>query len=262
MPSPLHQRLAAALLALLTAPAFLSAQAEDIYTYTNSQGDVVFTDHPTKGAKKITVTPPPPIPLTPINLPPPTPVAPPAVNPAAAGQTPAASPNALVPSVPMTPPPVTPAPMPSAPLATPGSPSLPAGDQLKAAQPTLTAPSAPAAATPPMTQRSNHYQTLQITEPKAGVVNARAGGTIFVQTELSPPLDITAGDRLRILIDGNTRVDDSTGNRFMISDLTPGTHAIIAVVMRQGKNIFQSNPVVIQLQPAAATPETSGGAPN
>ena len=220
-----------------------SAQAEDIYTYTNSQGDVVFTDHPTKGAKKITVNPPPPIPLTPIALPPTAPTTPAVPAPGAPAAA-SGTPGALVPSLPMTPPPI----------ATPGSPALPAGDQLHPANPTTTPPAQPAAqSTPPMARRSDHYQSLQITEPKAGIVTAHAGGTIFVQTELQPALDITAGDRLRILIDGTTRVDDSTGNRFMISDLTPGTHAIIAVIMRHGKNIFQSNPVVIQLQAAPAT---------
>ncbi len=231
-----------------------TAQAEDIYTYTNSQGDVVFTDHPTKGAKKITVTPPPAIPMTPINLPPPTPVAPPAAP--TPPNLPAGTSGSLVPSMPMTPP--------ATPIVTPGSPSLPAGDQLQPSAPQAKPAYTPLSTlnTPPVTQPSDHYQTLQITEPKAGPVAARAGGTIFVQTVLKPDLDVSAGDRLRILIDGTTRVDDSTGNRFMISDLTPGTHAIIATVMRHGKNIFQSNPVVIQLQDAPAAPANATNAPN
>lgn len=243
----------------LTAIPFTAAQAEDIYTYTNSQGDVVFTDHPTKGAKKITVTPPPTIPLTPITLPPPTPTAPAVPLPTPPSQ-PAGAAGAIVPSIPMTPPPT----QAVSPIATPGSPALPPGDQLQPStpRPAEPLPQTSAEHTPPMAQRSNHYQSLQITEPKAGSVTARAGGTIFVQTQLAPALDITAGDRIRILIDGNTRVDDSTGNRFMISDLTAGTHAIIAVIMRNGKNIFQSNPVVIQLQDAPATAGAPVFAPN
>ena len=105
----------------------------------------------------------------------------------------------------------------------------------------------------PPQKRNGHYDSLVITEPKAGPVTAHAGGTIFVQTKLTPALDLSVGDRMRIVIDGNTRVDGSTGQRFMISDLPSGTHAIIAIVMRKGKNIFQSNPVVIHLSQGADT---------
>lgn len=252
-------------LSLVLACALISGntQAEDIYTYTNSQGDVVFTDHPTKGAKKITVNPPPAIPLTPINLPPPTPPTPPVAAPAPVIP-PAGAGGSLVPSMSMTPPSAPTAPSVAAPIATPGSPSLPAGDQIQPSAPQAKPAYTPLSTlnTPPVSQPSDHYQTLQITEPKAGLVTAHAGGTIFVQTVLTPALDISAGDRIRILIDGTTRVDDSTGNRFMISDLTAGTHAIIAAVMRHGKNIFQSNPVVIQLQDAPATAAPPTNAPN
>ena len=244
----------AAFFALSLAP--LVAEAETVYKYINSKGEVVFTDQPTKGAQKLNIIPPPVIPLTPINLPPHTP-------PAAEPSKPGANAEAPKPSAPL---------IPSVQMQPPGAASTantdaskpavvanpPEQNQIKPApsETTANAPhiirqslpetQAPTPAIPPQ-KRNGHYQSLIITEPKAGPVTAHAGGTIFVQTKLSPELDLSVGDRMRIVIDGNIRVDDSTGQRFMISDLSPGTHAIIAIVMRKGKNIFQSNPVVIHL---------------
>jgi hypothetical protein len=234
----------------------MAAEAETIYKYTNSKGEVVFTDQPTKGAQKLNIIPPPVIPLTPINLPPTTTPATEPLKPAANTEA-SKSPAPLIPSLQMQPPgssstadtnpskpaavnppeynQITPAPA----KTTTNAPQI-IRQSLPEAQ-----PSSPAI---PPQERNGHYQSLIITEPKAGPVTARDGGTIFVQTKLSPVLDQSVGDRMRIVIDGNIRVDDSTGQRFMISDLTLGTHAIIAIVMRKGKNIFQSNPVVIDLK--------------
>ncbi|MHB1229617.1 MAG: DUF4124 domain-containing protein [Halothiobacillus sp.] len=197
-----------------------SVQAETIYKYTNSQGDTVFTDQPTQGAQKIIIDPPPVIPLTPINLPPSPPIPP------------AAIPNApLAPSIQMHPTPQAETPAP-APANIPMTPSAPAPVSTQV-DPQLTP--------------NGHYQSLAITEPLSGPVVAREGGTIFVQVKLTPALDIGAGDRMRILIDGDTRIDDSTGQRFLLNDMRNGPHSIIAVIMRHGQNIFQSNPVNITL---------------
>lgn len=245
-------------LAVLAAP---EAQAETVYKYTNSKGEIVFTDQPTKGAQKIDIIPPPVIPLTPINLPPSTPPAPNTAPSQPPTETGSPTPSApLVPSVQMRPPSETPAA--GGGMNQPATGNAPQQNQanIAPAEPTETAPriirqplpeaQTSTSAIPPQ-KRNGHYDSLVITEPKAGPVTAHAGGTIFVQTKLTPELDLSAGDRMRIVIDGNTRVDGSTGQRFMISDLPSGTHAIIAIVMRQGKNIFQSNPVVIQLSQGA-----------
>lgn len=250
-------------LATLAAQAFApsGAQAETVYKYTNSKGEIVFTDQPTKGAQKIDIVPPPVIPLTPINLPPSTPPAPAPAPSKPTTDTGSQTPSApLVPSVQMQPPSETPAAV--------GGMNQPATGNAPQQNQANVAPAEPAEAAPriirqplpeaqtstpaiPPQKRNGHYDSLVITEPKAGPVTAHAGGTIFVQTKLSPALDLSVGDRMRIVIDGNTRVDGSTGQRFMISDLPSGTHAIIAIVMRKGKNIFQSNPVVIHLSQGA-----------
>lgn len=233
----------------------LAAEAETVYKYINSKGEVVFTDQPTKGAQKLNIDPPPVIPLTPINLPPSTPPATEPSKPAANAESPKPS-APLVPSVQMQPQGAAPAADTAA--GKPDVSSTSQQDRITAtpAENTVNAPkivrqSLPetASSTPaiPPQNRNGHYQSLIITEPKAGTVTAHAGGTIFVQTKLSPELDLSVGDRMRIVIDGNIRVDDSTGQRFMISGLSPGTHTIIAIVMRKDKNIFQSNPVVIHL---------------
>ncbi|WP_290682054.1 DUF4124 domain-containing protein [Halothiobacillus sp. 15-55-196] len=234
----------------------MAVEAETIYKYTNSKGEVVFTDQPTKGAQKLNIDPPPVIPLTPINLPPSTPPATEPSKPAANAESPKPS-EPLVPSVQMQPQGTAPAV--DTPVGKPDVSSTSQQGRITAAPaentsnaPKIVRQSLPetVSSTPaiPPQNRNGHYQSLIITEPKAGAVTAHAGGTIFVQTKLSPELDQSVGDRMRIVIDGNTRVDDSTGQRFMISDLTPGTHAIIAIIMRKGKNIFQSNPVVIDLK--------------
>ncbi|WP_298219080.1 DUF4124 domain-containing protein [Halothiobacillus sp.] len=233
----------------------LVAEAETVYKYINSKGEVVFTDQPTKGAQELNIIPPPVIPLTPINLPP-------ATTPTTGSLKPTGNPEAtkpsapLIPSVQMQPPGATPTADPS--IGKPVAVNPPEQDQTKAAPSETTAntpqidrhllPEAQEStpAIPPQ-KRTGYYQSLIITEPKAGTAIAHAGGTIFVQTKLSPEMDLSVGDRMRIVIDGNIRVDDSTGQRFMISGLSPGTHAIIAIVMRKDKNIFQSNPVVIHL---------------
>lgn len=211
-------------LASLLVPA---VQAETIYSYTNSRGDTVFTDQPTKGARKIHVEPPPPIPLTPIDLPPAAPPRPASTTVAPAAESPASSvpSQPLVPSMLMHPPEESPAPA-SAP----------------------TPPPAPVMAAPKASMSGHgHYQSLEITEPRSGMVKAHPGGTIFVQVKLAPALDVSVGDRIRIVIDGEDKVEDSTGHRFMISGLSEGEHTLIALVTRQGKNIFQSRPVAIHL---------------
>lgn len=225
------------LVGCLIAAALATAQAETIYTYTNSQGDRVFTDEPTKGARKIHVDPPPPIPLTPINLPPYTPPPSAPVGSQAASQSAPQAP--LVPSVQM---PVTEAPA--------------SGSGPRAEPPTVLPPSAskpaPLVSTTVSPAARGHYQTLSISEPHSGPVAAHPGGTIFVQVRITPALDVSAGDRIRIVIDGEDKVEDSTGHRFMISGLSNGEHTLIALVSRQGKNIFQSSPVVIHLTGAAS----------
>ncbi|HUN00583.1 MAG TPA: DUF4124 domain-containing protein, partial [Halothiobacillus sp.] len=245
------------LLAVCLSPLAHSASAETVYKYTNSQGDTVFTDQPTKGAQKITIDPPPVIPLTPINLPPSAPAAP-----ITAAPLPNTAPN-TVPNAPLVPS------MQMPPVTQSGTPALPQGDSMTHLAPPAAPSSHPqmirsplpesAAPAVPRVAPNGHYQSLVITEPSAGPLTAREGGTIFVQVKLNPALDVTAGDRMRIVIDGNVQVDDSTGQRFMLSNLTDGSHTLIAIVMRHGQNIFQSNPVVIQvsggLPPASIAPK-------
>lgn len=219
-----------------------TAHAETIYSYTNSQGDRVFTDQPTKGAKKIHVDPPPTIPLTPIELPRAAPLPP------HGGQANGAEPKNEAQSSP-------PSPLPAAPLVpsvlmhTPDKSPPPLAPQMPQS-PGAEIVHLPSGASSAAAEHG-HYQSLVISEPRAGVVKAHPGGTIFVQIKLVPELDVAVGDRIRIVIDGEDKVEDSTGHRFMISGLTNGEHTLIALVARQGKNIFQSPPVVIRLSGAA-----------
>lgn len=222
-----------------------TAHAETIYSYTNSQGDRVFTDQPTKGAKKIHVDPPPTIPLTPIELPRATPLPPHRgqANGAEPKNEAQSSPPSSTPAVPLVPSVLMHTPDESPPPQAPQIPQIPQSPGAAIVH----QPSGPSGS--PAEQ--GHYQSLAISEPRAGAVKAHPGGTIFVQIKLVPELDVAVGDRIRIVIDGEDKVEDSTGHRFMISGLTNGEHTLIALVARQGKNIFQSRPVVIRLSGAA-----------
>lgn len=58
-------------LAILLVLPLGAASASTIYSYTDAQGNTVFTDEPRDGAERIEVDPPPPIPLRQLDLPPP-----------------------------------------------------------------------------------------------------------------------------------------------------------------------------------------------
>lgn len=242
-----------ALTTLPTRPGFADDGGTTIYKYIDGDGNIVFTDHPTKGAEKIHVDPPPPIPLTPIEMPGQTPRsdrkqtstdAPP--------QQPQDAPQPSVPQVQMKPP----APASAPPPAPEGSNPPPAAAGTMSPPPS--APTTAAAQNPPAsTARAAEnapYRFLRVTSPRPGLQIAKPGGTIIVQLAVNPPLNAAVGDRFRITIDGDTMVDDSTAPRHMISGLKPGPHTLIAMVIRQvsnrAENLIESKPLRFELAKA------------
>lgn len=248
--------IAFALLALTAGNATALADDTTIYKYIDSDGNIVFTDHPTKGAEKIEVNPPPPIPMTPVEIPE-TPTKPVKPNPAETHPEPKAS---AVPQIRMTPEggtePVqqdnTPAPL-----------SQPATKMLQAPATPVPAPSTTPAnndttaaqTTTPTPATSPDYQSLRVTSPTPGLQIAKPGGTIIVQLALTPTLNAAAGDRFRIVIDGTTMVDDSTSERHLISGLKPGQHTLVGMVIRQrnnhAQNLIESKPLIFELAKAS-----------
>lgn len=107
---------------------------------------------------------------------------------------------------------------------------------------TSSAESAPAsdAATPPAV-----YQHLAITEPVDGEVASRPHGSITIELAIQPGLQ--RDDRVFILVDGQPRVQESTGRRHLINGLAPGRHELVAQIRRNGEVLLESAPVGFQL---------------
>ena len=117
---------------------------------------------------------------------------------------------------------------------TDGAPDMPSG--------TSSAEPAPAAdaATPPAA-----YQHLAITEPVDGEVASRPHGSITIELAIQPGLQ--RDDRVFILVDGQPRVQESTGRRHLINGLAPGRHELVAQIRRNGEVLLESAPVGFQL---------------
>lgn len=89
------------------------------------------------------------------------------------------------------------------------------------------------------------YRHLAIVEPTDGEVASRLQGSITVALVMQP--NLRDGDRIRILVDGEARVRDSTGRRHLINGLTSGEHVLVAQIHRDGEVIKESAPVRFQL---------------
>ena len=182
--------------------------AAKIYQYTNSAGETVFTDEPVEGATVHEVEDAPVIPMTPVNVPEPR-----QGEPAPTGRS---EPSADVPSY------------------------APAGSGE-----TADAEDGREAASREAADEPAGYRHLAIVEPADGEVASRLQGSITVALVMQP--NLRGGDRIRILVDGEARVRDSTGRRHLINGLTPGEHVLVAQIHRDGEVIKESAPVRFQL---------------
>ena len=182
--------------------------AAKIYQYTNSAGETVFTDEPVEGATVHEVEDAPVIPMTPVDMPEPR-------------QKPSATTDRTGPS----------ADVPAYAPAGSGETADAAADREGASREAADEPAG--------------YQHLAIVEPADGEVASRLQGTITVSLVMQPNLH--SGDRIRILVDGEARVRDSTGRRHLINGLTPGEHVLVAQIHRDGEVVEESAPVRFQL---------------
>lgn len=89
------------------------------------------------------------------------------------------------------------------------------------------------------------YRHLSIVEPADGEVASRLQGSITVELAMQPNLQ--DGDRIRILVDGEPHVRDSSGRRHLINGLAPGKHVLVAQIHRDGEVVKESAPVRFQL---------------
>lgn len=182
--------------------------AAKIYQYTNSAGETVFTDEPVEGATVHEVEDAPVIPMTPVDMPEPR-------------QEPSVATDRTGPS----------ADIPAYAPAGSGETADAAADREGASREAAGEPAG--------------YQHLAIVEPADGEVASRLQGTITVSLVMQP--NLRSGDRIRILVDGEARVRDSTGRRHLINGLTPGEHVLVAQIHRDGEVVKESAPVRFQL---------------
>lgn len=182
--------------------------AAKIYQYTNSAGETVFTDEPVEGATVHEVEDAPVIPMTPVDVPEPR-------------QDEPVSTDRSAPSAD--------APRDTATGSGEASGTTTGGE----------------AASREAGGESAGYQHLAIVEPADGEVASRLQGSITVALVMQP--NLRGGDRIRILVDGEARVRDSTGRRHLINGLAPGEHELVAQIHRDGEVIKASAPVRFQL---------------
>ncbi len=93
------------------------------------------------------------------------------------------------------------------------------------------------------------YDHFQIVEPVDGEVASRVSGSITIELVIQPALQ--SGDRLRVLIDGQPYVKDSTGRRHLVNGLPPGEHVITAQIRRDGEVVREAPAVRFRLITAA-----------
>ena len=105
------------------------------------------------------------------------------------------------------------------------------------------APTSEPAAEPSLQPAS--YERLAIIEPVDGEVASRPHGSITIELAIEPALQ--RDDRIFILVDGQARVQDSTGRRHLVNGLASGRHELIAQIRRNGTVLRESAPVGFQL---------------
>ncbi|WP_322521362.1 DUF4124 domain-containing protein [Guyparkeria halophila] len=182
--------------------------AAKIYQYTNSAGETVFTDEPVEGATVHEVEDAPVIPMTPVDVPEP--------RQGDAGSTDRSAPSA----------------------------DAPRNTATGAGEASGTTTGGEAASREAGDEPAG-YQHLSIVEPADGEVASRLHGSITVELVMQP--NLRSGDRIRILVDGEARVRDSTGRRHLLNGLAPGAHELVAQIHRDGEVIKESAPVRFQL---------------
>lgn len=114
-------------------------------------------------------------------------------------------------------------------------------------RPVAPPPTTPSTTLPPgsmpdeAAETSYSYDRLTIVEPVDGEVASRMRGSITIQLAIEPGLH--SDDRVFILVDGEPRVRDSSGQRHLINGITPGVHELVAQIRRDGEVRIQSAPV-------------------
>jgi hypothetical protein len=91
------------------------------------------------------------------------------------------------------------------------------------------------------------YFLLKITQPDVGATVHDNEGKLLVGVVVAPPLNTAAGDRLALLVDGET-IEQSQSASFELADVPRGTHTV-RVEVRDGDSrvLLSSAPVTFYM---------------
>jgi hypothetical protein len=96
-------------------------------------------------------------------------------------------------------------------------------------------------------QTGTSYDSLRITSPENNAVIRANSGMITVDVQSLPGLDVEAGHRYVILVDGQPK-QSSQSNQISVSDLSRGSHSFTAQIEdKDNKVLASSNAVQIDI---------------
>lgn len=93
--------------------------------------------------------------------------------------------------------------------------------------------------------QQRYYAVLQIIQPRMDETIHSNLDEVEVRIHVVPPLRVSQGDRVRIILDGKTLPHTWTSTRFLLRDVYRGTHTLRAVIIdREGVPLIASNRIV------------------
>jgi len=92
-------------------------------------------------------------------------------------------------------------------------------------------------------ERPPNYQAIDILAPKEDSVVRDNSGNVGITVQVLPALQVQAGHRLAVVLDGSQLQGRFTGNRLSLSNVDRGTHnVVVQVVDEQGNVLLRSAP--------------------
>ena len=92
-------------------------------------------------------------------------------------------------------------------------------------------------------ERPPNYQAIDILAPKEDSVVRDNSGNVGIRVQVLPALQVQAGHRLAVVLDGSQLQGRFTGNRLSLSNVDRGTHSVVVqVVDEQGNVLLRSAP--------------------
>jgi hypothetical protein len=93
------------------------------------------------------------------------------------------------------------------------------------------------------------YRSVQILSPTGDSVVRNNNGDVTLQVEVEPALQVEAGHRLAVALDGTLLEGRFTGDRLTLNNVDRGTHQVaVMVVDGQGKVLIRSTPLSFHMK--------------